>query len=57
MAARIKSRRYRGGSEDKRVGSVEASLKRPTGGTPCKPPLYHPVAEGWLASTVRASLW
>ena len=57
VEARIKSRRHRGGPEDKRVGSVAASLQRASGGPPFKPPLCHPVAEGRLASIVAASLW
>ena len=51
-----KVRRHTGGSGDKSVNSEEASLQRLSGGPPCSPPLYHPVAErqlasmGWLAS-------
>ena len=46
-----KIRRHRGGSGDKRAGSEVAILPRPSGGPLCNPPLCHPVAEGWLAST------
>ena len=45
-----KVRRHKGGSGDKRVGSVEASLQRPSRGPPRSPPLCHSVAESRLAS-------
>ena len=46
-----KVRWQRGGLGDKRVGSEEATCRRPTEGPPCSAPLCHPVAETWLAST------
>ena len=45
-----KVRWHRGGSEDKRVGSEEASFQRPSVGPPCRTPLCHPVAERQLAT-------
>ncbi len=49
--------RHRSGQKDKRVGSEVTSLWWPTGGSPCSPPLCHPVDEGevaaisWLSSS------
>ena len=45
-----KVRRHKEGSGYKSIGSDEASLQRTSGGPPCNPSLYHPLAERRLAS-------